>query len=330
MAGARQRHLVTGGTGLLGRALIARLMRRGDEVVVLSRSNPAAARSRGARWIRGSVLDPTALAIAADGVDGVFHLAGRVLHSRREGYAGLRELHVGGSLLAVEAAAHAGARRIVLASTSGTVAVCRRECAPIDDTAPYATETVRRWPYYLTKIEAERAARFRARALGIDIVCLRPSLLLGPGDLDGVSNRAIVDFLRGRVPFVPPGGMSFVDVRDTADAFVAAMHVDDPDPAYLLAADNVSFAGLFERLAGLTGRPAPRCRLPLPAARAAATALALQARLGAQPVPDPVLVEMATHFWYADTESAWQRLGVTPRDPDETLRDAVAWAAVAP
>lgn len=69
---------------------------------------------------------------------------------------------------------------------------------------------------------------------------MRPTLLLGPGDRRLSSCRLVADLLRGRVPLCPSGGLSFVDVRDAADAFFSAMAVDEPRGSYLLGAVNMT------------------------------------------------------------------------------------------
>ena len=93
----RPRYLVTGGTGFLGTELCVLLV--GDtnaEVIVLARRTPADASAPVAEvvdgmdaasvsYVQGDVLDRAALVQAMQGVDGVFHLAGSVTHSRRQG-----------------------------------------------------------------------------------------------------------------------------------------------------------------------------------------------------------------------------------------------------
>ena len=51
----------------------------------------------------------------------------------------------------------------------------------------------------------------------LEVACVRPSLLLGPGDWRLASCRSVLDLIEGKVPFVPPGGISFVDARDAAE-----------------------------------------------------------------------------------------------------------------
>ena len=51
-----------------------------------------------------------------------------------------------------------------------------------DDESPYAREVTAGWPYYRAKIEAEEWARQFANETGLDVICMRPTLLLGPGE----------------------------------------------------------------------------------------------------------------------------------------------------
>ncbi|MGZ6674094.1 MAG: SDR family NAD(P)-dependent oxidoreductase, partial [Solirubrobacteraceae bacterium] len=71
------RVFVTGGSGVIGGALVERLVARGDEVVALARSDEAAAKlaERGTQVVRGDTLDVDALARGMDGADLAFHVA---------------------------------------------------------------------------------------------------------------------------------------------------------------------------------------------------------------------------------------------------------------
>src|SRR3954452_16259511 len=73
-----ERVFVTGGSGLIGRALVDRLVARGDEVVALARSDAAAAglAARGAEVVRGDVLDRAALDAGLRGAAVAYHVAG--------------------------------------------------------------------------------------------------------------------------------------------------------------------------------------------------------------------------------------------------------------
>lgn len=314
--------LVTGGNGFVGRHVVALLRAAGWQVRTLSRSPGP----QDTTWTCGTVLDPKVLARACAGVDVVLHLAGRVSHSRRDGFAGLRELHVTGSVAVLDAAAAAGVRRVIMASTSGTVGLFSTPQVA-DDTSPYAHELARRWPYYRTKIEAESAAQDRAAALRIELVQLRPSLVLGPGGSRESSNSLVFDVANGRMPVCPSGGLSVVDVRDVAAAFVAAIDVPNPAPTYLLGGENLTFAALFERIDALT-RPHRRFRVPagllrMSSALSAPIVHTMSEGSWASRILDPVAAEMSACFWYIDAAAAERDLGFVARPLADTLADTL-------
>lgn len=309
--------LVTGGTGFLGGKVVQRLRDAGHDVRVLARS-PGATH-------RGSILDPAVLHAAVSGCEFVFHLAGRVDRGR-DAWERLRSLHVDGTVAVVEAAADAGVARVVYASTSGTVAVGRDPLKFYTEEDPPPTKIVARWPYYATKLAAEEAAFEAAARLGVSLVSLNPSLLLGPGDVRGSSTTDVADLLAGRVPAIPGGGLSFVDVRDVADVAVAAMETGRSGERYLLGTANWSLGRFFETVAELGGVRPPRLRAPGRPTRWLAHASAgIFERLGRRAPLDPISVEMAQHFWYLDASKAVRELGFTPRRPEDTLRDTIEW-----
>ena len=311
--------LVTGGSGFLGEAVLRSLLNAGHQATVFARSEPVV----GSEWFAGSVEERGALCRAADGHDAIVHLAGRVAFTRREGYRPLRKLHVEGTVNALEAARSAGIRRVVFASTSGVVGVSRSPDVIATDDSPHVARTVRGWPYYLTKIEAERAAFDRGAALNLEVVAMRPSLLLGPGDRRFASTGVVRDFLTRSLPIVPTGGLACVDVRDAAAAFVAALEHPNPAPSYLLSANNLTFDELFERMEVLSGVRAPRLKVPsslvIAATRAVSPLTASRESL------DPVVAEMSRHYWFVDSSAASRDFGFSPRPLNDTLSETIDW-----
>ncbi len=83
---------------------------------------------------------------------------------------------------------------------------------------------------------------------------MRPTLLLGPGDTNLSSCGTVVSLLQGTVPLVPHGGVSMVDVRDAAQAFVAAMQQQGAaGKTYLLTGANMPCAAYFELVGDVAG-----------------------------------------------------------------------------
>jgi dihydroflavonol-4-reductase len=317
--------LVTGATGFVGRHLVAALRAAGHEVVALCRSSAPDLAELGAEVRRGDVLDGASVQAAAAGCEGLFHCAGKVSRKPEDAEL-LHRLHVEGTKTTFDACRAAGVRRVVLASTSGVVAVSEDPREVRDEKAEPPMGLLGRWPYYRSKLYAERAA-FDRNAPGFEVVSVNPSLLLGPGDVHGSSTGDVVSFLERKVPFVPAGGMSFVDARDAALAMIAAFERGRAGERYLVSAINLTVEAFFARLSRISGVPGPRLRTPrsLLLARAG---VSLIERLGKH-VPidasiDRISAEMAQCFWYCDTTKARTELGFAPRDPNDTVADTVA------
>lgn len=317
------RILVTGGTGFLGSHLVARLLADGHSVRVLGRSPPERPLGANAEFFPGDLRDPEPLRRATAEMEAIYHLAGLVSFNPRDGRA-MYELHVDGTRRLLEAAAESGARRIILASTSGTIAVStKEEIADEDHDHPIAV--VGRWPYYLSKIYQEKLALRFCRERSLPLVVLNPSLLLGPGDERLSSTWIISKFLNQDIPAMPTGGLSFVDSRDAAAAFAAALTSGEVFGRHLMGS-NMSFRELFGRLSRLTGVPAPRLRLPSEVNTLGVGLLERWSRMrGVQPPVDRHSVEIGEHFFYVDSSKAERLLGFKARDPQETLQDSVVY-----
>lgn len=323
--------LVTGGTGFLGRHIVDKLIERGEDVRVLTRSfNPELA-EMGVEVIEGSLANLDDIARAIDGVTQVYHLAGKVERDRTRAHE-MYDIHVEGTRRLFRAlsdqlkAGGPALEKIVYASSSGTVGVGKTADFMATDDSPMAERLVGDWPYYLSKIYAERVCAHFIKHHDLPIVLMRPTLLLGPGDHTQSSTGDVVQFLQKKIPATMPGGISFVDVRDTADAFISAMERGTPGQTYLLGAANLSLGDFFKRLEDISGVSAPKIPLPGKAATMGARFFdqALRA-IGKTPEVDPASVEMAQYFWYIDSSRAKDELGFKPRPGNETLRDTVRW-----
>jgi dihydroflavonol-4-reductase len=324
---------LTGATGFLGHAVVEALIAAGtapDGISSAARSHSARLQALGCTQVRADLSDAETLRPAFRDADVVLHLAGWVSRDPRDA-AALHALHVGGTRRVLEAATAEQVPRVVICSTSGTVGCSKSASTIAHDASSWCDAVVARWPYYRTKIEAERLAFAHAARTGLAVVSLNPSLLLGPGDERGSSTGDIARFLARRTPSTPAGGLSLVDVRDAAQAFVAATTRGESGTRYLLGARNLTIAELFADLARLSGVPAPRLRFPAPLERLAGSAVERAFRLvGATPPIDRCSVEMAQHHWYIDSARATRDLGFSPRPTDETLGDTIAWIRAQP
>ncbi|MFB6264311.1 MAG: NAD-dependent epimerase/dehydratase family protein, partial [Bradymonadaceae bacterium] len=317
--------LVTGGTGFLGSHLVRKLLDRGDrEVRVLTRSYDRRLSEKGVEVVEGDLTEDD-LSAAVEGVDRIYHLAGKVTRDRDRAHE-LHDLHVEGTRRLLEAVEPDEVEKIVVASTSGTSGVSEDPGDVADESSPPAETLIKDWPYYLSKLYEERLCERYREAEGLPIVIVKPSLLLGPGDERGSSTRDVRLFLEGKVPAAPSGGIAFVDARDAAEAFLRAMDRAAPGEAFMINQVNLALEDYFEKLAAIANRSAPVRSLPDAIVTAGAKALdGLSDRVGVDGGIDPVSVEMARHYWYVDASKAREELDWQPRDPNETLRDTVEW-----
>ena len=318
--------LVTGGTGFLGAHLVRTLGGQGQgRLRVLVHSAPPdwlKDKALDVELVSGSVTSPDDVARAVAGVDQIYHLAGMVSHRAADAHR-MYQVHVDGTRIVCEAAVRAGVSRIVMASTSGTVAVSRREDDVADEETPTPVDIISRWAYYASKLYQEETAK-RACGDKVELVTVNPSLLLGPGDDRLSSTRPIVQFLAREILLMPTGGLNVVDARDVAALLPVAMARGTAGGRYLLGAVNWTFAEFFGRLERLTKISGPKLKFggefPFMAARVQAE---IFKKLGRKVAVEPESVDMAQYYWYLDAGKAARDLGFTPRDPADTLRDTV-------
>jgi dihydroflavonol-4-reductase len=318
--------LVTGATGFLGQHLLALLRRRSSPAVrVLARGEAP----RDVEVIRGDITVESDVERAVSGCSSVYHLAGWVSRDPA-GAAPMRRVHVDGTRLLCEAALRHQVERIVVASSSGTIAVSR---APVEHTeeSGYKNDLVSRWPYYMTKIEQEQLALRYWAEHSLPVVVINPSLLLGPGDKRRSSTGDVEAFLEGQVLSTPMGGLSLVDVRDCASGAILAMERGRGGERYLMGAVNWSMRRFLNELGRLSGIRPPMLAGPAWMSLAFAPLLRLvMPALGRKFEIDDESIRMSAMYWFLDSTKARRELGFVTRDPSETLRDTIDYLRANP
>ena len=338
-------YLVTGGTGFLGRNLLARLVARPDaqiSVLVRKASLPRlqamAASLDGGERIRPVVGDLSAQGLgvrAADrkrlqGVDHVVHLA--ALYDMTADDDRNRETNVEGTRRVVELAAAVGARRFHHVSS---VAVAGEYAGRFTEKM-FAEGQHLPSPYHATKYEAERIVRETAQ---MPWRVYRPAVVVGDsrtGEMDKVDGpyylfptlAGIGDLPgAGRLPLVGPdlGSTNVVPVDYVADAMAALMHADGLDGRafHLVHPRPQRLLDVYNAFAEAAGAPKVRLGLDKRLFAPAAAGLALASRvpgisgardllLARMGIPPEVLPHMtfASEFSAVATRKELSRLGV--------------------
>ncbi len=317
--------LITGGTGFLGSHIVRQFIEAGEKNLrVMASRVPGWMTDSGVEACEGSVTNADDVAAAVKNVSVIYHLAGKVSRDNADA-ALMNAVHVQGTRILLEAATEAKVKTVVLASSSGTIAISE-EKQILDETYPPPMELISRFAYYSSKFYQEKTALENFDGKGKKLVILNPSLLLGEGDERMSSTKPVLDFMAGKIPFVPSGGLNFVDVRDTAAAFLSAADKGGHQEKYLIGAENLTFEKFFKRLERLCGVSAPALRIPKAISVPGANMIdSLYKKWKRTPPFEAKEVEQAELFWYFDSSKAIETFGFDPRDPQETLYDTIKY-----
>jgi len=318
---------VTGPTGTFGFGLMPLLQadERIGKVVGIAR-RPFSANEHGwskMTYRQGDVRDRAALEEAFQGAEVVVHLAFMITGAASR--ETIRQINVEGTLNAFRAAAAAGARRFVFASSLAAYGFHRDN--PVGMTEIWPARPAAHLFYAQEKAEIERLLEEEAAShVGLEVYLLRPPIVLGP---DAVGGKAaipgplapLVRVLGGlvvRVPLpviTPPVPIQFIHEDDVGQAFLLCIVGAGPAGVYNITGDGVLSGAQVLRELGLTPIPAPG-RLLRTAARGVA----------ALPFAPPLVewAEVFTHPAIMDAGKAKQELGWRPRYSSlEALRNTL-------
>jgi len=289
--------VVTGGAGFIGKHLVAALIARGDNVIVLDNLRRAEREAvhPGATFIEGDIRDPETLMRAFEGAARVFHLAAQsnvmgALSEARYSFT----TNVVGTFNVLEAATGAGVERVVFSSSREVYG--EAEAIPVREDAPLLAKN----PYGASKLAGEAYCRTWHHAGATPVNILRFANVYGPGDTGRVIPLWIERAMAG-LPLEVFGGeqvIDFVPVRTAVAALLGAAERDLAGPVNIGSGQGTTLLSLADRVRALyPGCPPVEIRPARSAevVRFIADVSRMRAALGLEPPGDPLagLAELA-------------------------------------
>jgi nucleoside-diphosphate-sugar epimerase len=308
---------VTGASGFLGGAVARALLRRGEKIRCLQRSDVPELRALGAEVVQVDLGDAAAVLTALRGCDAVLHIA-----AKAGVWGPLKEYwhaNVLGTRNVIKACQELGIAKLVYTSTPSVVHA-GGDVEGIDEAAAIPGHFAA--PYPATKAIAERDV-LAANGPGLATVALRPHLIWGPNDPQ-LTARVLQRARAGRLRLVG-GGTKLID----------SLFIDNAVAAHLIALDQLSADAACAGKAYFVtqGEPMPQkalingmlaaanlpaCERSLPPWLAYAAGAVLELawwllrRPGEPPMTRFVAEQLATAHWY-DISAIRRDLGYAPR-----------------
>lgn len=316
---------VTGATGFIGASIVRELLKDGVQVRALVRPGSDIRNLQGLElelW-HGDLLDQTSLDTGMAGCDWVFHAAADYRLWTRTPQSMYRA-NVEGTRNLLEAALKNGSTRVVYTSSVGTLGNPGDGRPGTEDTPVTLADMVGH--YKKSKFLAEREAeKFIDR--GLPLVIVNPSTPVGPQDIKPTpTGKIIVDFLNNKMPAYLDTGLNLIAVEDCARGHILAAQQGQIGRKYILGNRNLTLREIFAILERITGRPAPKVRLPYwPILLAAYANEGISRITGREPLIPLAGVQMARKFMFFDSSRAITELGLPQSSVEAALGRAVDW-----
>jgi len=255
--------LVTGGAGFIGSNLAERLLKIGNEVIVLDNFCVGTKRNLAdilgystLKVVKGDVRNTRVLFSLVKKVDYVFHLAVECLSLSLKRPKIVHEVNDTGTLNICMACLKNKPKRLVYVSSSEAYGTARY--VPMDENHPLYPTT----PYGASKAAGELYARAFYYTWNLPVVIVRPFNTYGPRSRTDQYCAAIPNFviraLKGEAPIIFGDGSQtrdFTYVSDTVDGIIKAAQRDVllGDAINIARGEEVSINRIAEIVLDLTG-----------------------------------------------------------------------------
>ncbi|NMP37284.1 MAG: NAD-dependent epimerase/dehydratase family protein [Clostridiales bacterium] len=317
--------VITGATGHIGYALLRELADKGENVRILIRKDVPVFDGINCEKVYGDVTEPDSLLKAFEGADVVYHLAG-IIDVNTGNDEIIWKVNVDGTKNVVKACKACGVKRLVYASSVDAFpplpnGELMREIDHFDPDILDGT-------YAKTKATATQFVLDNCNDGSLEAVIVHPGACIGPYDFK-VSNigEMVRMFINGKFPVsLNFGKYNFVDIRDIADGMHAAAEKGRPGECYILCGEVLTVDGLIKTLAKVTGRKAPKLKLPLGIVNVAAPIMEVYYKASkTTPLFTRYSIRKLNSNCNFSIDKAREELGYDPMSAEQSFADMVKW-----
>ena len=259
--------LVTGGTGLVGSHLLYDLVRDGKKVRALKRakSNISIVEKvfsfytteyktllQNIEWVEGDVTDIYSLLAAMEGIEIVYHCAGKVSYDPRDA-DDILKTNSEGTANIVNVCLEKKIKKLLNVSSVAAFGDVPEDKSITEDF--YWKGSAKYNHYSISKYNAEREV-WRGISEGLNAVIVNPAVIVGPGDWNLSSCAIFKESYKG-IWFYPRGSAGYVDVRDVSKAMILLCESEIKNERFILSAENFSLREFANNVHDALGKKHP-------------------------------------------------------------------------
>ncbi len=250
--------LVTGGTGLVGAHLLLRLAENGAKMRAIYRDENGIQKTKSlfehyqkstlfnaVEWIKGDILDITALEDAFIGITQVYHCAAYISFDSKDENK-LRKTNIEGTANIVNFCLAKGVEKLCHVSSIAALGDLAAHETSITEETEWNPEK-HHSDYAISKYGAEMEV-WRGQQEGLQVIIVNPGIIIGPG-FENQSSGQLIKKVADGLLFYTYGKTAFVVVDDVVGIMIELMESSICNERFILIGQNIVFRDLFNTIA---------------------------------------------------------------------------------
>lgn len=317
--------LITGANGLVGSAVVKRLLQENFQIYALCRSTAdlSLLTDLGDRIniVEGDIMDAVGFQEILRNIDVVVHTAAVVSFNPRERRK-MYHINVEGTTNVVNACLEAGIKQLLFVSSIaalGRPAVSKlaKQVTDIDESQKWE-ESALNSNYAKSKYLAECEV-WRGQAEGLNVAIVNPSVILGEGDWSRSSTQ-LFKYVYDEKPFYTLGSLNYVDIKDLTEVIFQLIKHQVSGERFIVNSGTITYKAFFEKVAVAFGKKPPSMLIKPWMAEILWRIEAVRSQLaGSSPLITKETAKSArTHFHYVNRKVK-DELGISFTPIDKTI-----------